>query len=559
LAAHRHEKLKFGIMCYGYHFPAWEAECIKNLIASGYAEPVLLIRDRAKPQKEPWRKKFFRRDLLADRFDAWWLRKRAQALKQTDMTVYLQNLDVLDCDVVLKGRFSQYFTDEDVATIKRYQLDFILRFGFNIIRGEILQAARYGVWSYHHDDEHRYRGGPPCFWEMLHGDPRTGAILQRLTDRLDGGIILHRGYFKTSPVSYVKNLDRAYLGTTDWCARVCAEIVLGQTDKFHLPPSTSQAPIYRFPSNGMFLYFLLKVSCALLKRLWRLTFYIDVWNVGITENRLEEIVDNGYVEHIQWAKQDQPKHYTADPFAYRKNGKYHALVEDFDYASGGKICEVVFPDALEAYNFKTVFHNAYHMSYPYLFSENGDLYCLPETHENNKVCLYKNVGSTWTYVRTLIDGLPIVDPVLFKYRDLYWLFFTLQDDGFYGNLKLHAAYAERLDATWQLHPLNPLKCDVSASRSAGNPVVIRGKLYRPSQDCSETYGGAVVVNEILALSPTTFEEVAVAHIKPRPTSPYPHGLHTLSALEQVTFVDSKRVVFDLWAWRKNPFLKDFWD
>jgi hypothetical protein len=120
LAATGHEKLRFGIMCFGYHFPAWEAECIKNLIASGYVEPVLLIRDISKKQEEPWYKKLFRHDFLAEMFDTWWLRKRAQALKPTDMSAHLQALDVLGCNIVLKGRFSQYFTNEDIATIKSY-------------------------------------------------------------------------------------------------------------------------------------------------------------------------------------------------------------------------------------------------------------------------------------------------------------------------------------------------------------------------------------------------------------------------------------------------------
>jgi hypothetical protein len=135
LTAIGYEKLRFGIMCFGYHFPAWEAECIKRLIASGYAEPVLLIRDISKRQQELWYKKLFRRDFLADEFDTWWLRKRAQALKSTDMSAHLQDLDVLDCNVVLKGRFSQYFTNEDVATIKSYQLTFPYRGFFQATQG----------------------------------------------------------------------------------------------------------------------------------------------------------------------------------------------------------------------------------------------------------------------------------------------------------------------------------------------------------------------------------------------------------------------------------------
>jgi hypothetical protein len=559
VATYHGPKLKFGIMCDGYRFPTWEAKCIKTLIASGYAEPVLLIRDVTKKEREPYRKKIFRNDFLAEMFDTRWLRKRSKALKEVSMTEHLKDVKIINCSVVQKGNFSQYFVDKDIKIIKSYQLDFILRFAFNIIRGEILNAARYGVWSYHHDDETLYRGGPPCFWEIWHGDPKTGTILQKLTDRLDGGIILHRGYFKTSPVSYVANLDRAYLGSTDWCARLCAEIVWGQTDKFASQPSLSQAPIYRFPSNLQFIYFLFKMASSLIERIYRLTFYIDVWNVGITQDRIDKIIDSGYIDNIKWIKQKNSKHYTADPFAYINNGKYHVLVEDFDYKSGGKISELILPDGLQEYNLKPVLQGSHHMSYPYIFSENGDIYCLPETHETRKVCLYKKTDETWEYVRTLIQDLPIVDPVLFRYHDLYWIFFTLQNDGFYGNLKLHAYYADTLESTWQPHPLNPLKCDVSSSRSAGNPVMVAGKLYRPSQDCSETYGGAVVINEILTLSPTEFSEIPVAHIKPRQSSPYPHGLHTLNALENVTVVDSKRFAFDLLAWRKNPFFKDFWD
>ena len=90
------------------------------------------------------------------------------------------------------------------------------------------------------------------------------------------------------------------------------------------------------------------MTSSLIGRIYRLTFYIDVWNVGITHDRIEEIIDNGYIDNIQWFKQKKSKHYTADPFAYPNNGKYHVLVEDFDYKSGGKISELILPDGLRS-------------------------------------------------------------------------------------------------------------------------------------------------------------------------------------------------------------------
>ena len=74
----------------------------------------------------------------------------------------------------------------------------------------------------------------------------------------------------------------------------------------------------------------------------------------------------------------------------------------------------------------------------------------------------------------MIDGLPIVDPTLFKHEGRYWLLFTLQDDGAWGNQKLYAYHAPALDAPWVPHALNPVKCDIGATRPAGNVLSAAG-------------------------------------------------------------------------------------
>lgn len=189
---------------------------------------------------------------------------------------------------------------------------------------------------------------------------------------------------------------------------------------------------------------------------------------------------------------------------------------------------------------------------------------MPESYQANGALLYNRVGGEWRFVRKLLDGAPVVDPTLFKHQGLYWLLFTLQNDGAFGNLKLYGCYASALEAEWTPHPLNPLKCDIGLARPAGAPFVAGGQLHRPSMDCSATYGGALVINRVLKLSPTEFEEVAIARLEPTRTGPYPHGLHTLNALPRTgparsagrsptpgAVIDGKRFVFDPLAWRQN--------
>jgi methionyl-tRNA formyltransferase len=67
--------------------------------------------------------------------------------------------------------------------------DVVLRFGFGIIKGDVLNACEYGVLSFHHGDLREYRGGPPGFWEFQHGKAEAGVTLQVLNETLDGGQI----------------------------------------------------------------------------------------------------------------------------------------------------------------------------------------------------------------------------------------------------------------------------------------------------------------------------------------------------------------------------------
>ena len=67
-----------------------------------------------------------------------------------------------------------------------------------------------------------------------------------------------------------------------------------------------------------------------------------------------------------------------------------------------------------------------------------------------------------------------------------------------------------------------------------------GVLHRPGQDSSLTYGGRVVFHRVLELSPTAFREEAVRTVGPITNSAYSKGLHTVSAVGDVTLVDGKR-------------------
>src|SRR5690606_30326565 len=64
--------------------------------------------------------------------------------------------------------------------------------------------------SFHHGDNTVNRGGPAGFWEVIENQHITGAVLQRLTEDLDGGEVIRRCYSSTNPISATANCCNYY-------------------------------------------------------------------------------------------------------------------------------------------------------------------------------------------------------------------------------------------------------------------------------------------------------------------------------------------------------------
>jgi hypothetical protein len=540
--------MRFGIMCEGTTFPAWQARTIEHLLAVPGVEPALLIvDDRPAPERAPRYRTVLR--LAREGRLAWGIFNRlfvqghVPSLRTVDLSARLSAVAALRCRPETRGKFSEYFPPAEVAEIRRHGLDFILRFAFGIVRGDILSAARHGVWSFHHDDPDRYRGTPPGFWEIAEGDPLSGAMLQRLTERLDGGVVLQRGWFATVDDSYAQNLDQLQFGGADWPARVCRDIGHGTADYLDAPPLRTAAPVRVAPRTGQMAAAGWTLMRNFIRNQLRDLFRHEEWHVGVVDRPIEALLD-GDVPAVRWLPERPAHGFLADPFGLRDGQDTTVLVEAFDYASArGVIAAIRAHDGGPPGAARTVIDCGAHMSYPFLLRRGGDVYCIPETGQAREIALYRarHFPHEWERVATLVAGFAAVDATVFERDGRWWLFCT--DDEAGPLTKLFAWHAPDLLGPWTPHAQNPLKTDVRSSRPAGTPFQHAGQLYRPAQDCTHGYGGAVVINRVLRLTTTEFAEEVVARVEPDPQGPYPEGLHTVSAAGDLTLVDGKRSRF----------------
>lgn len=551
---HLQKSLRFAVMCNGHVFQRWQADSIRQLLERNH-KPVLLIRDMRIPQNPGFFKKILSyrwSDLFFHLCYRFFFHFQAKA--GIDLSHELKGVDELPCYVEKHG-FSEYFNPADIEAIKSYKIDFILRFGFNILRGGILNAAKHGVWSFHHDDETKYRGGPAGFWEIYYKDPVNAGILQQLTERLDAGIILKKGWFKTIDHSYSGNLDQLLFESSSWIVQAATDISLGLT--LNAESSKTSAPVYKVPGNVKMIRFLLRLTGNKLRFHYNQLFRAEKWNIAVINRPIASALNatNFKNERPQWIEEPPSGSYYADPFPYILNKKVNVVFEHFVYSNHkASIARVGVENGAFNPGITEVFSGSNHLSYPFILENGDDVYCLPESFSDRKIDIYHldPVNNNFVFIKSLLAGIDAVDPTLFQHDNLWWLFFSLKRQ---SNTILYAYYSDDLLGEYFPHLNNPIKTDIRSARPAGTPFRYEGELYRPGQDCSSTYGGQVVINRVIKLNPSEFEEVPVKIISPFKDSKYLNGIHTISGIGTVTIIDGKRFVFNKVVFTEQLFRK----
>ena len=366
--------------------------------------------------------------------------------------------------------------------------------------------------------------------------------LQRLTDRVESGIVLHEGWFRTIGESYVHNLDRVKFGSADWPARVCADIRNGKTAYLEVSPEVPGVVGHtggRGPPLGPFFLRLLRDRA---RSHWLRLRWADHWNIGIVDAPIEAFLDGGPIAPVRWLSELPRGRFLADPFAIADDERIFIFAEEFDYATNLGRIAIVEPQFTEPQ--RSVFDLKAHAAYPYLFQHGGSTYCAPSLSPARGVDLFRatDFPCQWEKVAAIIPDFAAQDATLFEHNGCWWLLCTDHDEP--PSTKLHGWFAPDPEGPWVPHPLNPLKTDVRSSRPGGTPFIRDGCLYRPAQDDSRGYGGAIVLNRVVRLTSTEFEEESAARVDPVP-GPYSEGLHTLSAAGKRTLIDGKRQRF---AW-----------
>ena len=266
------------------------------------------------------------------------------------------------------------------------------------------------------------------------------------------------------------------------------------------------------------------------------------WTIGFTETPLLDILSGKPIQY-RWMKHSFDNRWFADPFLLDvTEDDYVVLAEDFEDERGYAVISKLIVDK-STLNLKSVtqlLDKGTHLSFPIFLKTGNDVFVYPEDSLSGELNLYRYdlQNEKLVKVETIMKA-PITDAVLLEYEGEQLMFST----------KLPNPNGNRLDVYIKKNGhylLNEVVEMVGrTARMGGDFFWVDGALYRPAQDCTKRYGGALILQKAYVKDGKwLFEDVM------RLTSPHPRyttGLHTFNVCKGT-------VVVDIHGYRKHAWL-----
>lgn len=274
--------------------------------------------------------------------------------------------------------------------------------------------------------------------------------------------------------------------------------------------------------------------------------YLKQWGLGFLKADIRNIIRDKKTDlSFQWMPLTDKSVSHADPFIFKSDdGKINILYEKVStYDLNGNISLMVCNELFQPVMDKVLLDTKSHLSYPYVFRENGKIYVFPESAFGGSLFCYEFDQASRSFInKKEIIKLPLLDSTILKYGNKYWLFATMLGDTF--NSDLHIFYADSLLGPYTVHAGNPVKSALNGTRPAGNFIEVDGNIYRPAQNCKNYYGESITINKITVLTPTKFKEEEYMTIEPNKDDEFNYGIHTINAVDDIIIVDGQKGYFE---------------
>jgi hypothetical protein len=408
--------------------------------------------------------------------------------------------------VVRDGRGGEPATEARLAALG---LDLLLLAGATPPPPGLLAAARLGALALAGEDGGQ-GGAPPGFWAAFHGRAKTGFTIMASGPAGAPPRLQQQGFYSTRRRFLLNQAELRYKAQAH-----LKDLLLASAAGGALPPARggALAPPQRAPGP-------LDLLCYGAKLLWRKV--VDKVRLQYLDSK--EVWGISYM-YGPWDRRPLPElitpavpagHFWADPFLLEHEGRTYCFLEDYDYARALGHISVLELRGRDCIELGPCLIEPFHLSFPYLFHYQGQLYMCPEASQSGQIRVYRSAEFPlrWELAAVLMDGVSAADSMLFEHGGRWWMLTNI-DQSHSGDhcSELQLFYADSpLSSAWTAHPMNPLRIDAEGGRNGG---LLRepGRLLRVGQRQGfGNYGEGALVYEITALDEQVYAERLVERI-----------------------------------------------
>jgi len=314
------------------------------------------------------------------------------------------------------------------------------------------------------------------------------------------------------------------------------------TASAHLPalPGGAVTPPKKLSAERLGVSAARQLAGQVARHIYRLCYNTPHWQVGWRKLDGPDLFDLRSHPETGWTMlADDGRRFYADPFPIVHDGRLTLFVEDYEHKlAKGIISAVTFDAAGPVGRPVPVLEQACHLSYPFVFEKEGQVWMIPESCANRSVDLFRATAfpGGWVKEATLLSDIVASDATLIEHGGCWWMLATVRDGGGAFSDTLHIWSAPDFRGPWVPHRRNPVLVDIGSARPAGRMTWRNGHLLRPVQDCRKGYGAVLGIARIRQLDPLGFEQTVEAVLTAGRLWPG-RRLHTLNSAGGIEFID----------------------
>jgi hypothetical protein len=428
------------------------------------------------------------------------------------------------------------YRDRDIQEIRSLDFDILISCVPGLLRGEILNSARFGVISLELTDNRVNRGRSPAFWEVYERQDSTGFTIQQLTGELGAGNVLFRGRLPTKGY-WLLNQAAVSAKSNFYLKKVLSDLAETRQLSVRRDSYPYFNPLFKSPSSGVLFIYLLRLILKSIEERLNNRFWKKYQRWGVAFSHCD------WRDLVMWRAikmQKPPNHFLADPFVVSYENANYCFVEDLDYSFGRGYISVyrLLEDSSERIG--EVLVEPFHMSYPYVFVYQSKHYMCPEASASGEIRLYEceEFPLKWKLKKILMANVSAADTTIFERDGIWWLFTNIDSINAGDHCsELSIFYADDpLTDRWIPHPKNPIFVDSLKARNGG--ILFEGdQIYRVSQRQGfDQYGAGSGINRITHLSKADYQEEALFAVE-RNFFKKLIGTHHIHSNGQITVFD----------------------